>query len=157
TQTRTQTATQTPTQTPSCPATDLGNSVPLTVSGSTVGAANTVGGASCGNGGSDAPDATFLYTAPFPGSYSIDTFDSDFDTVLYVRAATCSGAELACNDDFNTMLQSQVTLPLAAGQQVVIVVDGFNMKGGNFTLHINGSAGAPTPTASGTPPTPQNT
>jgi hypothetical protein len=32
-----------------------------------------MGGASCGGGGNSAPDATFLYTAPHAGSYSIDT------------------------------------------------------------------------------------
>src|SRR5262249_34834685 len=112
---------------------------------STAGAANLVGGASCGNGGSRAPDATFLYTAPFAGSYVIDTFGSTFDTLLYVRANTCSGTQLACNDDANGTLQSKVALMLAANQQVVIVVDGFNSAGGNFTLHVNGSAAQSAP------------
>src|SRR5262249_10235918 len=91
----------TPSATPgtSCPLTDLGNALPVSVSGSTAGAANLVGGASCGNGGSTAPDATYRYTAPAAGTYVIDTFGSAFDTLLYVRADTCAGTQLACNDD----------------------------------------------------------
>ena len=54
-------------------------------------------------GGAAAPEATFAWTAPAAGRYTIDTFDSGFDTVLYVLdGATCGGAELGCNDDFRT-------------------------------------------------------
>src|SRR6266404_5799060 len=45
-----------------CPGTNLGNSLPVSVSGTTAGAANLMTGASCGGGGTNAPDATFLYT-----------------------------------------------------------------------------------------------
>ena len=124
--------------TPGCPTTDLGSSLPVSVSGSTAGAANLAGGASCGGyGGSNAPDASFLYTAPVSGSYTIDTAGSAFDTVLYVRSTTCSGAELACNDDSGGTRQSRVTLTLAAGQRIVIVVDGYGAASGSFNLHIN--------------------
>jgi hypothetical protein len=109
----------------------------VSVSGSTAGG-NLVGGASCGGfGGTNAPDASFLYTAPFAGSYTVDTAASSFDTVLYVRSNTCSGAELACNDDTGGTRQSRVTLSLAAGQRVVIVVDGYSTASGSFNLHIN--------------------
>src|SRR5262249_54016419 len=101
--TSTRTSTPLPTPTPACPATNLGSSLPVTVSGNTLGAPNLVGGASCGGGGGSAPDATFLYTAPIAGSYTMDTFGSGFDTVLYVRNATCSGTELACNDDSGSL------------------------------------------------------
>src|SRR5262249_36378999 len=129
----------------------------VTVNGSTVGASNLVGAASCGNGGGNAPDATLPYTAPFSGSYAIDTFGSAFDTLLYVRNTTCSRTELARKHDAQGTPQSKVTLTLAAAQSVVIVVDGFNAGGGSFVLHINGSAASPTPTQSSPTATPSNT
>ena len=133
-----------------CPGTNLGNALPVSLSGTTVGAANSVGGATCGGGGNSAPDASFLYTAPVSGSYTIDTFGSNFDTILYVRNGTCSGAQLVCGDDAGGTAQSQVTLTLTASQTIVIVIDGYGSAGGNYNLHINGPAGAPINTATRT-------
>lgn len=144
TPTITPTVTQTPTP-PQCPQTDLGNTVPLTVSGSTTGAQNHQSG-SCG--GASAAEKTFRYTAPLAGTYSIDTFGSSIDTILYVRNVTCAGAELACNDDATPDGSSQVSVTLTAGQAVVIVVDGYGTLGGNFQLNITRpTGGTPTPTA----------
>jgi hypothetical protein len=112
--------------------------VPTSYSGSTVGAPNLLGGASCGGGGNSAPEASFRFTAPASGSYQIGTLGSAFDTVLYVRDGTCSGAQLACNDDANGTVQSLVSVPLSAGQSVVIVVDGYGTGSGAFTLTISG-------------------
>src|SRR6185295_10609593 len=114
--------------------------LPISVSGTTLGAANSVSGATCGGGGTNAADASFLYTAPIAGSYTIDTFGSSFDTILYVRSSTCSGTQLACNDDSGGVVQSQVTLTLTVGQSIVIVVDGYSAASGSFNLHINGAA-----------------
>jgi hypothetical protein len=118
---------------PACPATQLGSTVPLTVAGSTVGLTNTLT-PSCTF--SNAPEATFGFTAPATGTYQINTFGSTFDTVLYVQDATCGGPPLACDDDAGGTLQSEVQVTLAAGQTVVIVVDGFATSSGNFTLNI---------------------
>ena len=155
--TRTSTATRTSTPTSTvllvCPGTDLGASVPASVGGTTVGASNVLGGASCGGlGGSNAPDATFLFTAPSTDTYTIDTVGSLFDTVLYLRDASCVGPEVACNDDSFGTRQSQVTVPLLAGQSVVIVVDGYSTSSGTFSLHIN-AATVPTSTPTVVPPT----
>jgi hypothetical protein len=147
TRTPTQAATLTPTATvgSTCPQTDLGSTVPTSYTGTTTGAQNLMGGASCGGGGNNAPDASFLFTAPASGSYQIDTLGSAFDTVLYVRDGSCSGPQLACNDDGTGTLQSVVTVGLSAGQSVVIVVDGFSTRSGGFTLNIHASS-APTAT-----------
>ena len=129
-----------PVPTPVCPSAVLSESA---VSGTTVGQANSVGGASCGgfgNGGSFAPDRSFQYTAPAGGEYTFDTLGSAFDTLLYVREA-CAGADLVCSDDAlapggGYVAQSQVTLTLQAGQTVVVVVDGYGGSQGNFTLNV---------------------
>jgi hypothetical protein len=115
-----------------CPDEDIGSVVPQTILGNNTG----LGDAhylSCGNGGGE--DATYQFTAPFAGTYVFDTFGSPFDTMLAVITG-CGGAELACNDDAMG-LQSQVTVPLAAGQVVIIVVDGYSGATGPFTLNIN--------------------
>jgi hypothetical protein len=142
---------------PSCPQVNLGSTLPVSISGSTAGRANALSGASCGGGGASAPDYAYQWTAPSAGTYTIDTFGSSFDTVLYVRNATCGGPELACNDDASGVLQSQVTVTLAAGQTIIIVVDGYRTNSGTFSLRITGNtrpSATPTATPTPTPPMP---
>ncbi len=116
-----------------CPAGNLGNSVPVTQTGSTAGLPDLVS-APCGATGS--PDTALTWTAPAAGTYVFDTVGSIFDTVLYVLdGATCGGAVLGCNDD-SVVGGSQVTVTLAADQQVVVVVDGFAGGSGPYTLNI---------------------
>jgi Stigma-specific protein, Stig1 len=118
---------------PACPAGSFGASVPQTLTGSTAGRPNSVVPA-CN--ATATPDAGYTFTASLAGDYVFDTFGSAFDTVLHVHNGTCSGPSLGCNDDTTTE-QSQVTVTLAAGQAVVVVVDGFNGATGAFTLNVN--------------------
>ena len=102
------------------------------VAGSTLGRANESVG-SCG--GDSAPDHAFAFTASEDGLYTFDTNGSDFDTVLYVLdGAECGAPEIACDDDGGDSLQSELTVPLDAGQTVVVVVDGYNTNSGAFSL-----------------------
>lgn len=114
-----------------CPDQNLGNAVPQSIMGDNTGLGDDHY-TSCGNGGGE--DATYQFTAPFAGTYVFDTFGTAYDTILAVLGS-CGGAELGCNDDAMG-LQSQVTLPLAAGQTVIIVVDGYSGGTGPFTLNI---------------------
>ena len=66
-----------------------------------------------------------------------------YDTVLYARAGSCSGAQVACNDDTtgcatttDTYHGSRLTFAVTAGQPYVIVVDGYNGRNGPFTLTV---------------------
>ncbi|WP_437614068.1 MXAN_6577-like cysteine-rich protein [Sorangium sp. So ce834] len=118
---------------PSCPAGSFTGAVPQTITGSTVGRPNSVR-PTCRNAAS--PDAGYSFTAPVAGDYVFDTYGSAFDTVLHVHEATCRGAELACNDD-TLVEQSEVTVTLAAGQTVVVVVDGArDTSDGTFRLTV---------------------
>ncbi len=121
-----------PTHAQSCPPTDLGKVPGVSVRGTTHDGSSLLS-ASCG--GDAAPEAAFVYTAPVTGSYRIDTFGSNFLTVLYARDGSCTGAELGCASSF-------LTLQLLENQQIVIVVDGapgFSAaEGGNFTLTVLG-------------------
>ena len=130
-----------------CPFTDLGMTLPVSVAGTTTDAPNSVHGSSCGSvmgqlttlpggGGSVSSDAEYQWTAPRTATYAIDTFGALFDTVLSVRNATCSGDELACNDDAMG-LQSQVRLALSAGQTIMVVVEGYGRSNGLYSLNID--------------------
>jgi len=88
----------------------------------------------CGGSG---PEDLFIYTAEEDGIYLIDTFGSDFDTVLYILDDNCGGEELACNDDAMG-LDSAVQVGLTNGQSVVIAVDGLGEgSSGAYTLNID--------------------
>ncbi|HUI24912.1 MAG TPA: hypothetical protein VL403_02415 [Candidatus Kryptonia bacterium] len=51
---------------------DLRNALPVAASGTTATASNAMGGAPCGDGGNNAPDVTYQWTAPADGTYAID-------------------------------------------------------------------------------------
>lgn len=119
---------------PMCIAADLGSAVPQSKTGSTTGQPDSVA-APCGDPGG--PDVAFSFTAPSARQYTFDTVGSDFDTVLHVHS-DCTTAAIGCNDDGpSTGTQSLLTLSLDAGQQVVIVVDGFGDASGSVVLNIN--------------------
>lgn len=113
-----------------CGVSDIGNSVPQTVSGTTVGAPDVLT-PSCQTGG---PERAFTFTAPNTGEYIFHTQGSSFDTVLSVRSAGC--IELACNDDSGFDLTSSVVVSLSAGEQVLAIVEGFQGEFGSFNLHV---------------------
>lgn len=118
----------------SCPDDDLGMLVPQTLMGSTVGLSDS---ASPGCAGSTAGDFAYLFTAPAAGNYTFDTQGSGFDTILHATDGNvCGGVALACNDD-TFGLQSQITVNLAANQEIIVYVDGFSANEGNFTLNVN--------------------
>jgi hypothetical protein len=111
---------------------------PQTARGRTAGSLDS-SESSCG--GTDVPDVVHRFTAPEAGTYTIDTAGSDYDTVLAVFDADCSGEELACNDDVAgedpSLFTSEVTVSLDAGQTIFIVVDGALNESGAYTLNIH--------------------
>jgi hypothetical protein len=96
------------------------------------GQAGTCGGTSSGERATQflvMSTATFVFT----------TSGSNFDTVLYAKD-TCTGVELACNDDEDpTTKTSRLSLALTAGQRVIIVVDGENNDCGQYVLRAGTS------------------
>jgi hypothetical protein len=112
--------------------------VPIDVEGSTVGLEDS---AQSGCGGAGSPDVGFVFVAPFSGTFSFDTVGSEHDTVLSVRDLASCG-ELACNDD-TFGVDALVEVPLAAGQAVLVVVDGFS-GAGQYRLHVEGDEIVPT-------------
>ncbi|CAM3595600.1 hypothetical protein G4177_13220 [Corallococcus sp. ZKHCc1 1396] len=114
---------------------DLGS-----VLGSPVHSSNTCGAfnqqaPACGY--SNASDHSYYWTAPSSGRFTFTTTGSGYDTILQLMDATSSEV-LGCNDDANGTLQSSVSLDLAAGQQLVVVVDGYSERCGEFKLNVVG-------------------
>lgn len=120
-----------------CADMNLGSAVgPAVATGTTMGKGNHYQGCS-----GDGNDVTFGWVAPAAGRYVIDLCGSDqfWDSVLSVRDGSCTGAQLACSDDVCgglAGLQGRVTVTLAAGQGIVIVVDSAFPVDGNYQLAI---------------------
>ncbi|RKH48856.1 hypothetical protein D7X55_04510 [Corallococcus sp. AB049A] len=122
---------------------DLGSNMgePVT-SGSVYNAANEfTAPASCADG-LGGPDLSFKWTAPMAGSYTFNTLGSALDSVLHIYTfnATSATELLGCNDEApGTVLNSSVTLSLAAGAQLRIIVDSYEpptSRSGAFKLNI---------------------
>jgi hypothetical protein len=109
-------------------ATDLGATLPQTVTGSTLFSDDTLS-PNCGTGRAT-PDDAYVFTAPKTGTYVFDTFGSKTDTVLYAIDAVACG-ELACSDDAQGTA-SRIFVALVAGQRAVVLVEGT----GDYTLHV---------------------
>jgi len=121
-----------------CPEISLGTSYGNSVStGSTLGGGNDIN-TSCGSSGT--ADISLAFTAPFDVEWTFDTIGSNFDTTIAVFNGSCSGEELACNDDIdgNTNKRSSVTVRVNTGQTVVVNIEGFGgTTTGNYVLNIN--------------------
>jgi len=89
---------------------------------------------------SGARDVVYAFTPPSDMSVDISLCGSSFDTVLYVYEGSCTGDEVACDDDgCASSDESQVLgVPLNAGTTYYIVVDGKDTPDdGNYTLSIS--------------------
>lgn len=89
---------------------------------------------SCGGDGS--PDAAYQWDVPYDGFFVLDTQGSDFDTLLYLLD-DCGGNEIACSDNAQGSVSSQVVAPFSMGDRVVVVVDGNAGENGQAVLNIN--------------------
>ncbi len=89
---------------------------------------------SCAPGSSD--DVSFYWVAPRADYYQIDTRGSTFDTALGLVSPACDGVELACNDEGSSAPQSEILRKFAAGEAVVIVVDGKVGTFGEVALNV---------------------
>ena len=80
------------------------------------------------------------YTPPLAGIYSIDTVNSDFDTVLsvYTGASVSRLTRVGYNDDADGKTTSSIRLFLQKGVTYRIAVDGYgSVASGNIKLHLS--------------------
>ncbi len=119
------------------------------VTGTTAGNSGLSG--TCGGG--TAPEKVFSWTPSASGTATIETCGAgtEYDTVLFVREASCTGTQVGCNDDTvgcattsGATHGSQVGLTVSAGTTYFIVVDGFQARAGEFSLTVVPPGAAPT-------------
>ncbi len=143
---------------------DLGNTEPVSDAGTTAGYANNYGpftaqpacwqGSFFANGSCAGPDVTFKWTAPYDSIYTFSLCGSGYDSGLLLYNFTCptepTEADIICGNDDACGLQSELTnIPLLAGQQILVVVDGYTGASGSYTLNI--AAVVPPPPPPGCP------
>ena len=91
-------------------------------------------------GRADSRSVWFRYTADFTGALTLNTFGSNYDTVLAAYAGEAiPGPELACNNDANGTLQSAVSFAVASGQSYLIEAAGYGISSGG-ELKLSASA-----------------
>lgn len=90
----------------------------------------------CGEGQSS-NSVWYAITVPESGLLRVQTAGSDYDTVLSVFEGACGAlSELACSDDA-VGLQSSITLPVVAGQSLLIEVTSYGSFSGGGTLVLS--------------------
>ncbi|MCY1054351.1 hypothetical protein [Nannocystis sp. SCPEA4] len=87
-------------------------------------------------GGVGGTDIGVVWTAPATARYQFDTIGSTFDSLLAVLEGTCSGKELACDDDSGGDLTSKAQVDLVAGQTVTLVIDSFGQSDAEVLFNI---------------------
>ena len=117
---------------------DLGSALGMNVAmGSNIGMLDTFQG-EC-TVGTGAEDVTYWWTAPVDATYTFQTTNSNYDTVLYLKS-DCLMDEMACNDDYdfdNGDTFSTLDAELAAGDSIVVVIDGYDEFAlGDYALDI---------------------
>jgi hypothetical protein len=109
---------------------------PFSTSASTLEATTASDDPSCfGN----AASVWYAYTPPVSTTIAADTFGSDYDTTLSVYTGTQGSlTELACNNDAGSGTQSQVVVPVVAGQTYYFMAAGLT-GGGTLVFNLDGS------------------
>jgi len=116
-----------------CDGTELGDSIGQHLYSGPSGTTGQLVG-SCGGAGDE---LLFEWSAPAAGRYAFDAMGSGFDTTLYAFDTTCTGPELACNDDLPSVYRSGFALDLAEADDLLLVLDSFDAGGGgNAALSI---------------------
>lgn len=98
--------------------------------------------ASCGDG-VETPDVIIKWTAPYGGRFTVDTFGSNYDTVVSVLAPdnpeVCGGEEIACNDNIDAFnFYSAAEIGVDAGDVLYIAIGGIGGATGDWVLNIYG-------------------
>ncbi len=89
----------------------------------------------CGGNGAG---VWYEYTPTQDQALELNTFGSDYDTVLSVFTGVApSLTELACNDNRGDILQSQVSLKLTAGMTYYVNLSSQTNRGGNLVFNVN--------------------
>lgn len=89
--------------------------------------------ASCGEIGRT---VWYRFTPSSTDTYTLDSFGSDFDTIIAVYAGAPGGTEVACNDDAGDGFASMVSVEAVAGVSYYVMAGGFYGDAGNLVLNL---------------------
>ena len=129
----------------SCAAPTVITSVPFSDTVNTTAATTGAEDATSCGCNPDFKSVWYAFTPTAPGTVTIDTFGSTYDTVLDVFTGICGGkSQVTCNND-SSGLQSHVTFPTCAGG-VTYLIEASNFcvsGGGTLVLHVDSTPGVP--------------
>ncbi|MBW2263021.1 MAG: pre-peptidase C-terminal domain-containing protein [Deltaproteobacteria bacterium] len=83
-------------------------------------------------------EAWFTFTLTASTDVHVDTFGSDYDTVLFIREGSCTGTEAGCNLNAGFRTESALDLTLAAGTYYLAVDGAVSTATGNYQLNVMG-------------------
>jgi hypothetical protein len=114
-----------------CPEYSIGQELAV------VGSTGSTGDTFSSECGSLKSSISLRWVAPSTGTWTFSTSGSDFDTILSLREADCTGTELTCDDDVGSSdLTSVATATLTEGDVVAIVIGGYEGAAGDYELSI---------------------
>jgi hypothetical protein len=110
-------------------------STPFSITADTTGAITSSSDPSpCEGSGSNS--VWFRLRSPVTGGISIDTFGSNYDTVLAAHGGSCDDLEsLACNDDALGTRRSQICFPVRQSVDYFLSVTSYSSGGGALVLN----------------------
>ena len=92
-------------------------------------------GASCGGDG-EGPEEVIALILSAPAAVTATILDGDYDTVLFVRDVCDGGEELACNDDGDFGLLSELSFPRLDAGTYYFFVDGYRGDSGTAEIEF---------------------
>lgn len=98
---------------------------------------------------STARDVVYSYTPPTDADVTFDLCQSNYDTKIFIYDGSCLGTPIACNEDGgvpcneNPFRSYLGCVPLVAGHEYFIVVDGDGTACGNYSLTMTECAPPP--------------
>jgi hypothetical protein len=111
----------------------------------------------CPYSGSTSPDVVYYYTPTADASLTLDLCvgTTNYDTKIYVYDSSGGPPNVGCNDDacsspLYSSFVSLLSVAVDAGETYYIIVDGYGLSSGNYTLAA--SLGPPPPPPLGCPP-----
>ena len=85
---------------------------------------------------SNAPDISFVWTAPYAGTFTFTTDGSGFDSILIIAPYSNPSNQLACKDAKRSNSGESISWTVTAGQQLILTIDGYASLCGPYKINI---------------------
>jgi hypothetical protein len=110
-----------------------------TYTGNNTAATDTADPATCAGGSTwrNGHDVWYTFTLTADTTLTLEADSADFDAVLYVLQGSCTGTEVACDDDSGPGSDAEITQSFSADTYYVVVDDFYNTTG-DYSFTITG-------------------